>query len=291
MKIAFISQANETLASFRYRVKIPAAQLSARGHRVDILAEPEPGYGVAVFGKHDPHDALRVQKCRQHAIKAVYDICDNHFANPPLGAHYRLMAAAADLVTCPTPTMAEAVANATGRQATVIADPYEMPGREPRKLDGKRPRLLWFGHPSNLPSLTAERGAIGNHPITVITAPVPGYHHAITPWSPEAVARGMRDSDIAIIPVADTPRSRCKSANRLVEAIRCGLFVAAHAAPQHEEFRYYAFIGDIGEGVAWAARNPGEALARTRAGQDYIRANYSPERIGGLWETALSGLI
>ena len=76
-----------------------------------------------------------------------------------------------------------------------------------------------------------------------------------------------------------------KSGNRAIESIRRGLFVVAGYLPAYGDLGVYT--GDIGDGVRWALSHQMVVLDRIKAAQTYIRTEYSPERIAGLWKQAL----
>ena len=88
---------------------------------------------------------------------------------------------------------------------------------------------------------------------------------------------------LVIIP---TGKSMAKSGNRAIESLRRGLFVVAGYLPAYADLGIY--IGDISDGVKWALSHQDEVIYRIKSAQDYIRNEYSPERIGQLWIKALS---
>lgn len=247
-------------------MKIPAQQLGCA--IVDYIPDVE----TIVFSKHF-HDLNMVCEFKG---KIVYDICDHHF-DGKLGDYYRDMSKLADVIICPTQELQKVILRETGKLAYIIPDPYEYPLRPPAVSDS----LLWFGHPSNLPSLTTVRDEI-TLPLTVISQKV-DYWHPITPWSPRAMTEAFAASPIVIIPTVDSEKARCKSANRMIEAIRSGLFVIAGESPAHEEFRDYTWIGSITEGLKLPRE---QMLDRIVKGQAYIE-KYSPESIGALWKQAV----
>jgi len=79
-----------------------------------------------------------------------------------------------------------------------------------------------------------------------------------------------------------------KSGNRAVEAIRRGLYVVANPLPAYADLGMWQ--GDIRQGVDWALSHRGEVLRRIKNSQDYVRHEYSPQRIGRLWANALSSI-
>lgn len=251
-----------TLASSRYRALIPQQQLYLQGIRA--------GKDWLVIGKHGWDWAKETEGFK----RVCFDVCDDHFSGP-LGPHYASSVVRADLVTCNSQEMARVILEKTGRQAIVIPDPYEQPERPPRVHD----RVLWFGHQSNLGDLVPWLDHFDN--IEIVTgAHIPG----ATPWSPQNMDAAFDRAGIVIIP---TGKSMAKSANRAIESIRRGLFVVAGFLPAYGDLGIY--VGDIRDGVDWALSHQSEVMGRIKRSQDYIRGEYSPERIGQLWKQALFG--
>src|SRR6185369_15529775 len=180
MRITFVTVAplrqgpsgpTSDLASARYRVLMPAQQLARRGHAVQVMSLP-PGdpprealdlqADAVVFGKSfSASNEKLAAHLRERGLRVVADYCDDHFAHPGLGAHFRRMAELATDVVASTEAMAEAIRSNTGREARVITDPVEGPRGEPR-FAPRLPalRVLWFGHPTNLVSLADKAGEL-----------------------------------------------------------------------------------------------------------------------------------
>jgi len=157
-----------SLASLRYRVLVPAAELLQQGVRVQLsyARAPAAEYARALAKTSDAIDLLCVSKCFHppalaiiqsyaHAgVPIVADFCDDHFQDPGIGPLQHAIATAARRIVVSTPAMAAAVREATGRDAVVIDDPFEGPPGQPRfSPSSDELRLLWFGHPSNLDTL------------------------------------------------------------------------------------------------------------------------------------------
>lgn len=247
------------LASARYRGYIPEQELRK-------LGVPE-GKDVLVVAKHGWDWSVT-----EGYKRIVFDVCDDHF-HTPREHHYREVCRKADLITCSTPAMREIIKRETGRDAIVIPDPYEQPEKKARIHDS----LLWFGHPLNLPDLERETQRLAGHKLQVVTNA-----KGAIPWSPENMDKAFNDAGLVIIP---TGRSIAKSANRAVESIRRGLFVVANPLPAYSDLGIW--LGDIREGVDWALNHRGEVIKRIKTAQDYVRHEYSPQRIGKLWKQAL----
>lgn len=246
----------DTLASTRMRARIPQAEVGKLGM--------SRGMDVVVYGKHWlAHKDLSPFK------KRVFDVCDDHFYGPH-GAYYREHIELADLVTCNSEHMAHVIWAETGVKATVIPDPYESEIRPAGAGNG----ALWFGHASNLPDL---------HPYLHLNPEI------LTggEWSRTKQLEALERCGCVIVP---TGKSMAKSANRLIEAVINGRFVAAGNLPAHDEFKDWMWVGDVRDGVAWFEDNREEAIKRVQACQQYIIDTYSPACIGKHWFEALKWL-
>src|SRR5436190_19237779 len=107
------------LASARYRVLIPAQGLARLGHEVQI-ATPGPGGwppgareaqpDVLVISKSfDPATEELARAMKAKGVRVAVDFCDDHFAHPNIGPHFRALASLADVIVASTPAMADAV--------------------------------------------------------------------------------------------------------------------------------------------------------------------------------------
>lgn len=274
MNVSFVTPGDETLASVRYRMLIPAEALTKMGHSVTV-GNCAQETGVYVFAKHNRADLELVEKLQDIGNTIVYDVCDDHFHDQHAD-HYRKMAAACDVLTCSTQAMWEVLLKETGREAIVIDDPYEFPEEEP--VIKKPGRTMWFGHQSNLPSLNG-------HAVDDCISNAPG----CMPWSMETMFMAFDRNQIVIIPHSSERKNWVKSPNRVIESIRMGKWVSASPIPSYDQFANFCHLGDVKAGIEMYNDLPEEVLvARIKAGQDYIRERFSPERIANQWLTALS---
>ena len=248
MKVTF-AFLDPKVASSRLRAGIPQKELARHGVGL--------GRDILVYGKHVlPRGIVEQYK------KSVYDICDDHF-HTDHEKYYREHAAFADLITVNSEEMARIVKEETWRNPVVIPDPYESEEQEAGYGKG----VLWFGHQSNLKTVEPYYDIVTN----ILTA---------QDWSREAQLKAIHECGIVVIPTSD---KKGKSANRLIEAVRNGRFVVAGELPAHEEFKQFMWIGDIREGISWAASHKSECISRVKDCQDYIRDRFSPETIGQMW--------
>lgn len=238
------------LASSRYRAIIPQSFIPK-------------GNDWLVIGKHGWDWDRETEGFK----RVCFDVCDDHFENV---YSYTENCKRADLVTCNSLEMVRVIKERTGVEATFIPDPYEQPEVSPRVHD----RVLWFGHASNIKDLVPWCDL----PNLEVVSNIDG----VTQWSPENMDAAFDRAGLVIIP---TGKSMAKSGNRAIESLRRGLFVVAGYLPAYADLGIY--IGHIGDGVRWALEHQDEALGRVKRAQAYIRQEYSPERIAGLWKKAL----
>lgn len=261
--VSFIHPYGEMTASYRYRARMPAEEIGASLNRMDA--------DIIVISK--PSTIQEGEFIKAQGKKLVVDFCDNHFDHPKLGEIYRGLAKIADACVVPTEKMKEYVPHGT---IAVIPDPYEMPELEPHaEGDG----ILWFGHNAGLKAL--ER--VPKLALTIVTGPK--IAEGMTLWTPESQEKAMRECSISLHPCLKG--HEYKSPNRLLNALRMGLFPICDRHPSYVEFRKFVWASDIRTGMAWRSEFRHELNDMVRAGQDYIRDRYSPKTIGAKWRDFL----
>lgn len=264
MNVSFMHSGGPEVASYRYRAAMPAQSLGLLVNDADA--------DVLVFAKPVKSDLALARRAKAERRPIVVDFCDDHFDTPL----YQEMLELADWIVCPTVEMRRRIHEfdaSRGTPSTIIADPYEFEEREPH-CNGNR--CLWFGHPSNFPSLQEILPRIFAPLFVVSNLPL------AMPWSLKAMHNAFDANDIVLLPST----ARTKSPNRAVEAIRQGLFVVAEEHPSITDFPGI-WIGDIAEGIAWASQNLSEANERTRLAQRYISQRYSPKTQADAWKSLL----
>lgn len=315
-----------TVASVRYRVLIPAAGLSARGHEARVIGydrdsmdqarQAAADADVVIFRRNyeDP-GCIEGLLAETAALgkKTVFDLSDDRL-HGRVGPHLRRMVELAGSVTTTSDSLCRKIREEYGREAFAIGDPFEGPRGEPRWRPGTRLRALWFGHPVNLPSLEqclpVLLHAARNKPmdLRIVTGRVDGLerqckefnarHRNVlslryAEWSGEETWRSLADADFVVIPyIAGHPRSMAKSPNRIIESLWAGRFVVAQPIPSYLEFSEWAWIGeDIGQGIGWMMDHPAVIESRILAAQRHIEDRYSAEHITAEWETVCRRLL
>lgn len=261
MRVGYAVQPNPILASFRLRVDIPSKHL---GMPYVIGATGNPTF---FYKNGNP----RLAESLPGAV--VYDVVNDHFKGSQ-AAEYHGMVSVATTITCASEVMAEVIREHTGRDATVIADPWETDEQPPAVVgDG----VLWFGHGANIKSLLPYIDEIGDK--LIVCSNIGSAH---VPWSLENERRCLQGAAVAVL----TGANAGASTNRVVKAIRAGRFVVAPGdCPQgwKDLLSLGGWRGAVADGVRWALNNREEACKKIAAGQDYIRQRFSPQLIGSQW--------
>lgn len=258
VKVGYAVQFNPTLASFRFRVAIPAPHIGLPYH---IGATGSPTF----FYKNGDVALARALPT------VVYDVVNDHFTGTH-AADYHGMCREADVITCASPVMAEIVRKQTGRDAIVIADPYEN-DELPPSVRGEQ--VVWFGHPANYASLAPYQD-------------IDPWLCSGTDWSLEHEKQALEAAAVVFL----TGNNPGASTNRPVKAIRAGRFVVCPAdCPESwKELREFMWVGDVREGIAWALNNRESACEKVAQGQKYTREKYDPSLIGRQWRAVFASI-
>jgi hypothetical protein len=265
--VAFLHPGTPEMASFRYRTLIPAQQLKAK---VNI-----PDADIVVIGK--PTSAEEVQCFKANGQTVVVDFCDDHFEHPQLGPIYRRVADLADMCVAPTHSMGLRIPVDPDKRA-LIEDPYEFDEVAPH-ADGDK--VIWFGHNAGLKALYYQPPNL-----TIVTGPK--VNPGMVLYSPETLKEEMLKANIAIFPTIKG--HEYKSPNRLVNALRMGLFPVCDPHPSYTEFKKFIWSTEVPAGIQWCGEFSHELNDFVREGQDYIRDRFSPEAIGKQWRDLLESL-
>jgi len=255
-RTSFIHWGDKNSASWRYRANIPAGDWASHN---DLTAD------TLIFAKPQANELMDMARAKARGAWVVVDFCDDHFD----WLHYQEALRLADAVTCSTTEMAKRIKD-LGRDATVVADPYEY-SEMPPHCNGVN--LLWYGHHVNRESLQRILPDLEGYPLRVVS----NFDGAI-PWSKETMLEEFARADIVVIP-ATAPY---KSANRAIEAIRQGCYVVAEPHPALEGFPIY--IGNIKEGIEWTKQqNMNELISKA---QRFVMEEFSPQTLIDKWKTA-----
>jgi hypothetical protein len=258
MRVGYCVPNAPQLASFRLRVDIPSKHLGIP-YAIGTTGNP------TFFFKNG--NVTLAESCPG---AVVYDVVNDHFRGSQ-ARDYHAMCSIATVITCASEVMAERVKFYTGRDATVIDDPYESDELEPVCYGNG---VAWFGHSANLSSLVPY---LEDVPVIVCS----NYAKSHVPWSLANEQKVLQGCAVAFL----TGSNPGASTNRVVKAIRAGRFVVAPSdcPASWRQFEPHIWVGDVQDGIAWALNNREEACNKTLAGQAYIRQRFSPQLIGSQW--------
>lgn len=267
MKVGYCVPHTPAMASYRFRVAIPAPLL---GCEYEIGTYGNPSF----FYKHFEGD-IELAKA---AGPFVFDVVNDHFGGKH-DYHYRWMCEHASAVTCSSAEMAAIIKRWTGRDAVVIDDPYENAEWEPQCLG---PEVLWLGHEANIPSLLEQMDnleKLATLPI-LLTVCTNFQHPEALPWSPDTERRSLGRCALMLV----TGNNKGASANRIVKSLRAGRFVVCPpGTPAWDEWADCIWVGDVKEGIEWAFNNREEACRKIAAGQARLKEKNSPKTIAAQW--------
>jgi glycosyltransferase involved in cell wall biosynthesis len=227
-------------------------------------------------------------------------------------ADYQTRMGAAATITVPCQALAQAIGPQARHGIHVIEDPYETPEQPARFApESAALRLCWFGSAYEpqlvegaFQALAAaqprrrlrldflalrSRAPLARQLEARMRAANPASEVHFIEWSFDAVARALRDCDVVVLPQdAASPWGRCKSHNRLVQAIRAGRVALASAIPAYVELAGCAEVDDdLPAALARALAQPQAALDKLVAGQALVRERFAPARIAARWADVL----
>lgn len=276
--VVFVHRFGPKMASYRYRAQIPAEEVGKiNGFRTAVNNGDAE---IAVYSKPNADDLERARDAKAQGVKIIADLGDDHFTTDPV---YMDMAQLADALVCPTQAMRARIYDYTKKDCAVIPDPYEQPECAPHADGGN---FLWFGHSVNIRDIIDTAHLLKGRTLRVVSGPKTP--PTAIPWSPENMRIEFERANIAVFPTR--AGSENKSPNRLLNAIRAGLFPVCMKHPAYMEFRPFAWVGNLPTGLKWIDAFRGDLNDRVSAAQDYIRDRYSPATVGAQWAAFLEGV-
>ena len=314
-------------ASARYRITLPAKNLSNMGHKITLytlndLALNNPSAAassidaetVVVSKFFDARTLALVECLKRQGRQIVADFCDNHFQHPTMGTAYLSLAATADRVVCNTRTMADEIFLRTKREAQIIGDPVEGRKNPPRFAPSLSAiKFAWYGFPMGVAFLfktlsrSIDRGITHPFHVNIVTTPSARLNNdveelkrasygkcsaIVTPWSTEAVWLAIKMADAVLVPSELDAATKTKSANRVLEAIYGGRLTIASQLPSYAEFSQFCILDDEHspvETLVNASSDRNNVLKMLSAGQDYIERKHLPIHAALKWDKLFRG--
>lgn len=295
LKVCFVSQGGSHLASHRMRVLKPAELLNVGVDNIESYVSNRAimDVNVNVFNKHfsPKENFVELQAGKTKGYLTVFDICDDHF-DKESGEYYKAMCLHADAITCNTKNMKKRIKDMTGRDAIVIPDPITFDYAPPVIPEGN-PKFLWYGHGSNVNTLLPWLDYVDN--VTIISNV--GVTHPVAncmEWKPRIVESAICDHDIVLVPTTQEEWAKCKSPNRVVDAIQAGKFVITDGKEIYKDLSDFIYTiktpEDLPEAISYWKNNPELVKEIITKGQKYISKRYSDDVILDGWLSVLKQL-
>jgi hypothetical protein len=171
-----------------------------------------------------------------------------------------------------------------------------------------RGQLVWFGsHGStyaeggmrdlaNIRDVLERLNARRPLSLTVISNSRARYEQVVRPfgiptryldWTRSTFLDAMRLHDVAVIPVTRTPFTVCKSNNRLLLALSCGVAVCADGIGSYAEFADVCELDNWEHGIERYLTDPGCAAGHVDRARLKIRDRWTAEHIADQWQLML----
>ena len=121
-------RAQPTASLLRPRISTLRMQIATPGPEGWPPAALEAKPDILVVSKSfDSRTEELARKMKDKGVRVAVDFCDDHFAHPQIGPHFRALASLADVVVASTPAMGDAVRAATDRFPAADFEPVDRP--------------------------------------------------------------------------------------------------------------------------------------------------------------------
>jgi len=272
------------------RVQKPAELLGKLGHKVTVDKEIAQNAHWNIFNKHLRNE-LGGMRNLEGVTKRAFDIVDDHFDHPELGDYYRSMAISADLVLTPSRNMEFLAKQVTHKEVAVVKEPITFPWYPLDITLPPRPKLLWFGHTTNLQPMMQELDAIPDdlHLEIITNGILNGGDFTSLQWREGLVEERIGNVDIVLLPIDRTKRGAMhKSTNRAVDALRAGRVVVTNAREVYGDLEDFIIIAPtMAEGIQQYQDNPLHERGKARLGQKYVLEHFNDLVLQKEWSEVL----
>ncbi|MBB4012272.1 hypothetical protein [Niveibacterium umoris] len=112
-------------------------------------------------------------------------------------------------------------------------------------------------------------------------------HHYLD-WDRTTFLEALRLHDVALIPVADNPFTRCKSGNRVATALHEGLSVVADAISSYKVFSEFGFLNGFDGAVADYLLDAEGRKERAAAGRAFVARKCSQAAVALQWRQVIN---
>jgi len=299
---------SSNLASTRLRTAVACKNFISKNYEVtigdSIINEPNIIFIGKIGGdiKRFEYWLNQLIKIKENKVKIYLDYTDNHLGfESPMRKFYEYFVKISDHIIVPSEKMKDNIKNYWTGPTTVIPDIVEVEMTSPKYNINKIPRLLWFGHASNIEYLVnyvKKESLIDNKKIHLtVMSNLNGLelfnknlnfnskfeNINLLRWSKEFMSEVAKKTDISLIPSSkEDPKKSGVSSNRLLTSLALGLPTLATTMPSYEEFDKYFLDINI-YSINDMIKNLKIQKALVVKAQNTILKKYSKDNISELW--------
>jgi hypothetical protein len=299
---------NSNRASTRLRTGVACQYLLKNNYEITfgdyILNKPN----IIIIGKiglqadRFEYWVNQIDKYKKFGAQIYLDYSDNHLRfDSPLRKYYKEFIKRCDQVIVPSSKMKDNIKDYWLGPIEIIPDAIEVPFSYPKDKINLIPKLLWFGHSTNIEYLVnyIHKESLINNEKYHLTVMSNSYglelfvknlkinsnikNIDLLNWTKEGMSEVALKSDISLIPSSiDDPKKTGVSTNRLLTSLALGLPTLATSMPSYQEYnRYFLDINIFS--IDFMIENLNIQKLLVAEAQKNILDAYNIDNIGKLW--------
>ena len=258
---------------------------------------------ILIFGRPFHKKAIELaREAKKRNIKIITTCDDWHFIEESKMQKILYdVAFLSDAVVVKTKTAAEIAKNNTGLNPYVISDCLGFQSRKPINKINYPFKAAWFGKHMNLDTLyygilemikidlfvnlkifTNFAENLENFKKKIYELNLKKISIEIKLWSLD-FDNELDDIDIIIIPYIYDKKRVVKSLNRITDSMNLGKLVVTSRMPFNLDLEDYCVLGNIGKGLLWTKENQIKAIQKATLGNEYVKKNFTIEKISNNW--------
>jgi hypothetical protein len=322
LRIRWKTVGDKNTAGSRLRAFIPIRVLSSRGLNCALYNSPGDA-DIVIFQKtYTEQDISLAKDLRSSGKKVVLDLCDNHFYNPDdipwMTERAQRLSRMIDVCHAVIVSSTELRRYVEHPAVFFVNDAVEDVKQNPlrrwlsrlnssQRSPGKF-SLVWFGNSgSEMPRFGMADIQKVIDPLNNIDSDTPLILNVISDsqalfekytasakfetrfhtWRRENFSSLLSQNDVCIIPISLNPFTACKTANRVIVSLLCGVPVVADVIPSYNEFLPFIASGDWKFNIASTLKGSKDKVSK---GIEYIHQHYNDERVVNEWNAVFKNL-
>jgi len=318
-RIRWKTVGDKNTAGSRLRAFIPIKILSSRGLDCGLYSTPDDA-DVIIFQKtYTEQDILLAKELRSRKKKVVFDLCDNHYYNPDnspslaeRASRLSRMVEVCDAVIVSSTELKKYVKHPS---VFLVNDAVEevqqnavrkfVSGIFSSQRSSGKPSIVWFG---NSGSENPRFGMIDlveiMHALNEVNSRQPILLNVISDsqplfqkytagakfetrfhvWRRDSFPYLLSQNDLCIIPITLNPFTACKTANRVIVSLLCGVPVVTDMIPSYAEFSPFIRSGNWTNDILESLKGD---KGKVSNGVRYIYDRYNDERVFSEWNSVI----